>query len=220
MAERLKKYNEESYVHFITTVTFRRQPYFKDQKICQILAENIRFYQRKFDVEVYGWVVMPNHLHVLVWWDVEKQPNLTISKIIHGIKSHSAKQISENLLGRSDAVAIYMSGRSGATARPGLSSQGTGALATLEGVGRMGAAEKYMGREGASARPKALSHDAGAVATRKIKRLKIWHPGFYDFNIYSEAKLQEKIDYLKNNVIQAGLADGWSDYQWIYLKYQ
>ena len=212
MSGKLRKYHDESYVHFITAVTFNRQPYFQDSQMCQILAANIRFYQQKFDLEVYGWVIMPDHLHLLVWWDVEKQPELTISRVMHGIKWHSAKQISE-----------YILGRSGATARPAeMSSHGARAVPT-HSVGQLDVkvgSGYIVGRSGASARPAEIySHGTGAVATRAVKRLKVWQPGFYDFNIYTEKKLQQKIDYLKTNVIAAGLADDWQDYQWIYVKY-
>jgi len=37
------------------------------------------------------------HAYLLVWWDVEEYGNLTISKIIQSIKSHSAKEIAHYL---------------------------------------------------------------------------------------------------------------------------
>jgi putative transposase len=33
----------------------------------------------------------------------------------------------------------------------------------------------------------------------------IWQPGYYDFNIYSDSKLQEKLDYIHSNPVRAGL---------------
>ena len=110
-------------------------------------------------------MIMPDHLHLLVWWDVEKQPELTISRVMHGIKWHSAKQISE-----------YILGRSGATARPAeMSSHGARAVPT-HSVGQLDVkvgSGYIVGRSGASARPAEIySHGTGAGATPPGKRLK------------------------------------------------
>ena len=196
MPGRLRKYHNESYVHFVTTVTFRRQPYFQDSQMCQILAANIRFYQQKFDLEVYGWVIMPDHLHLLVWWDVEKRPELTVSKIVQGIKGASARQM----------IDLFKNKGNPRQEQRLLSTHGVGASRQeqrLSSTHHEGSSEPPL-RDG--------SHRRGL-------RYQIWQPGFYDFNIYTQKKLQEKIDYLKTNVINAGLADDWQDYRWIYLKY-
>ena len=196
MPGRLRKYHNESYVHFVTTVTFRRQPYFRDPQLCQILAANIRFYQQKFSLEVYGWVIMPDHLHLLVWWDVEKRPELTVSKIVQGIKGASARQM----------IDLFKNKGNPRQEQRLLSTHGVGASRQeqrLSSTHHEGSSEPPL-RDG--------SHRRGL-------RYQIWQPGFYDFNIYTQKKLQEKIDYLKTNVINAGLADDWQDYRWIYLKY-
>jgi putative transposase len=42
----------------------------------------------------------------------------------------------------------------------------------------------------------------------------IWQPRYYDFNIKSSAKIQEKIDYMHKNPVRAGLvekAEDWLD---------
>jgi len=88
---KLSKYNEASYAHFVTTKTFQNKPIFNNSKSCELLLEDIDFYRNKLGFKLIGYVIMPNHLHLIVWWDVEKQKGLTISKIIQSIKSHSAK---------------------------------------------------------------------------------------------------------------------------------
>jgi putative transposase len=42
----------------------------------------------------------------------------------------------------------------------------------------------------------------------------IWQPGYHDFNIYSEEKLREKVDYMHNNPVRAGLVE--SPEHWKY----
>ncbi len=36
---------------------------------------------------------------------------------------------------------------------------------------------------------------------------KVWQKGFYDFNIYSDEKLQQKLDYIHLNPVRAGLVE-------------
>ncbi|MFH1838122.1 MAG: transposase [Candidatus Kuenenbacteria bacterium] len=91
-------------IHFITTKTFKNYSYFKDEKCCLILVEELDFYRKKLGFKILGYTIMPDHLHCLIWWDIEKYPELTINYIIQRIKSHSAKKILEYLN-------IYLAGR-------------------------------------------------------------------------------------------------------------
>ena len=47
----------------------------------------------------------------------------------------------------------------------------------------------------------------------KIKS-KIWQKSFYDFPIYSDHKFQEKLNYIHNNPLKAGLVIDPADYPW------
>ncbi|MBU1164823.1 transposase [Patescibacteria group bacterium] len=176
----LPKYNDLAYSHFVTTKTFNNQKIFKEDDCCQILFDNIKFYQRKFKLDLIAWVIMPNHLHMIIWWNADKNPKLTISKIMHGIKWHSAKEISKYLLNRQGAMALPTQ---------------------LEGLNKNISTQP--GRSGATARP---------------KRLKIWQPGFYDFNIYSDHKLEEKINYIHHNPVKANLTKLPENYKWSSYK--
>jgi hypothetical protein len=56
----------------------------------------------------------------------------------------------------------------------------------------------------------------------KIKN-KIWQKSFYDFPIFSEKKFNEKLNYIHNNPLKAGLVKNlddylWSSYQNFYLE--
>ncbi len=106
---------------------------------------------------------MPDHLHLLVWWDKEEKPELNISRVMNPIKTMITKRIKRRL---------FYSG----------------------GI-------KYMGRLA----------DVGQPTRRPFR---LWQPGFYDFNIYSEAKLLEKLDYMHNNPVTAGLVSSSECYKW------
>jgi len=73
--------------------TFENYSYFRDDKCCLMLLGELEFYRKRLAFKVLGYVIMPDHLHCLIFWDAEEYPKLTISKIMQGIKSHSAKEI-------------------------------------------------------------------------------------------------------------------------------
>lgn len=89
----LPRFNEDSYAHFITTNTFGYKPIFKDNNTCRILLKNIDFYRNKLGFKLIGYVIMPDHLHCIIWWDAEKYRELNISRILRSIKSHTAREI-------------------------------------------------------------------------------------------------------------------------------
>jgi len=46
----------------------------------------------------------------------------------------------------------------------------------------------------------------------KGQRHQVWQESFYDFNVYTESKLYEKIAYMHNNPVVWGLVDDRGDY--------
>jgi len=96
---KLQKFNVPGQAHFVTTKTFWNTPIFKDDQCCEILLNDINFYRNKLGFKLLGCVIMPDHLHMIVWWDADEQKGLTISKIMHDIKGLSAQNLSRYLLG-------------------------------------------------------------------------------------------------------------------------
>lgn len=178
---KLPRFNENSYAHFVTTKTFENRKIFTDEKCCKILLRDIDFYRDKLGFKLIGYVIMPDHVHLIVWWDVDEYKNLTISKVMHGIKGLSAQNLSRYLLGSRGVSASTLS-------------QGAKALATHSSV--------------------------KALATPNERHvLKIWQPSFYDFNIYSEDKLQQKLDYIHYNPEYAALCKKLEDWPWSSCKF-
>ena len=171
----MPRFNQPGDIHFITFRTFNNKAYFQDEKCCQLFLENLDFYRNRYELEIYGYCLMPDHVHLLIYFDLDKYPNLTISKIMHGIKGYSAKLINRHLINNK----IYSSaGR-----------QGSYALLSK-------------------------SRGAGTSATRGERWMKIWRAGFYDFNVYSDKKFQEKLDYIHLNPLKAGLVNDISQYKY------
>ena len=71
----------------------------------------------------------------------------------------------------------------------------------------------HAGRRGPLTSPPIDSLGQGTQATHggyphcrmSQQKYRIWQPSFYDFNIYSYEKLQQKVDYVNNNAVKHSL---------------
>jgi len=73
-----------------TTVTFNREPIFKDSKAADIVLEAILFGRRQKWYYLLSFVVMSDHMHLVI---IPREKN--ISESIKSIKGFSARKINE-----------------------------------------------------------------------------------------------------------------------------
>lgn len=164
----LPEFDDNSYAHFVTTRTYENRPYFKNREISSILWEEIKFYGQKYGFTLLGYVIMPDHVHLLIWWDKEGKPELNVSKIVQMIKGTTARRCID--------------------------------LLKTRGLERMLQATH--------------ENNADSRTHRCNLRYRFWQLGFYDFNVYNEGKLSEKLNYMHNNPVKAGLVLSPFDYEW------
>lgn len=176
----LPRYHENSYAHFVTTNTFARRRIFERSEYCKILLKNLWHAQKLFIFDVIAYCIMPDHFHLIVHWDVEHQPNLTISSIMRMIKSNTARQIIDYFLGRQGPLTLPYT-------NPG----------QVTRVTRGGVYPNH--------RMSNQTH-------------RIWQPSFYDFNIYSDQKLRQKIEYVHWNPVRAGLCTLPENWPWSSVR--
>ena len=94
MGRRGRTYLTDENFFFVTTTVVRFLNVFSDPKVCDLLIDNIKYYQSKYHFTILAYVIMPSHFH----WIVEVQPKLgTISEIMRDIKKRSAWDIMEYL---------------------------------------------------------------------------------------------------------------------------
>ena len=104
----LPKYNFG--VHFLTAVTYRRIPYFRVAAWARIFCQNnLEQARREMGFHVLAFVLMPDHVHLLVWWDPEAHPQLTISTSSPVANSWRKSDIHANPVrdGRADTAEAY-----------------------------------------------------------------------------------------------------------------
>ncbi len=79
---------------FVTTTVVKFARIFTEEQYCDILINNIKHYQQRYQFVVLGYVIRPSHFH----WIVKVQPKLgAISDIMRDIKKYSAWDLMEAL---------------------------------------------------------------------------------------------------------------------------
>ena len=87
---RLKRFYLPNHLYFITTVTEDRTQIFLDEGNIRVLLGCINDFSCRYAVEIHAFVVLPDHLHLLV---TPIRDAFTISDFMKGIKGKSAIEI-------------------------------------------------------------------------------------------------------------------------------
>jgi len=182
----LKTINIQNHAYFVTSKVIYGIEIFRYQMPCQIMMDNLRFYEQRFKFDLFGYVIMPNHIHLIIW----PRAKHTISDILRNLKEYSAKQI----------IAEIKNNRETLAPRPELGKNNTraglGSCSSQEGLNRNQILVKFQ------------------KAARNIKKqkYKLWQSRNWIENIYSQRFLQQKLDYIHNNPVRAELVKNPADY--------
>jgi putative transposase len=103
---RLKRYQESRQTHFVTFSCYHRQPNLRDPQACDLFVVCLEDMRRRFEMRVYGYVVIPEHVHLLVS-EPEKDVladaihflKLAFAKRSRSLDSESAPQVSAQTTG-------------------------------------------------------------------------------------------------------------------------
>jgi putative transposase len=182
------KYNEG--YHFITIVTNKRVEAFKHQDIARIAINTILFYEKRGDFRLKGFIVMPDHVHMICELPDTEKPL--------------------------EANTSSGSGWSLETKTPGSSRSSPDLPIIIRDM------KKYIAKE-AIARLSVLDKNMLLniqLPKPKKKRhiYRFWQPDYYDFNILTDRKLDEKLKYMYENPLRKGLCNNISDYEFSDFK--
>jgi putative transposase len=138
----LKRFQDEGDLHFITFSCFRRHAYLESATEKDLFVEGFEHIRKSYELDVVGYVVMPEHVHLLL-----SEPHV-----------------------KSLCVALQ-----------------------------------------------ALK----LSVVRRTERGQFWQARYYDFNVYSDNKRFEKLDYMHWNPVKRGLVQRMEDWPWSsYLFYR
>lgn len=89
MPSGLRRYHESGQSHFVTFSCFRRQPKFSNGEIYDLFPLCLERMRRRFEMSVYGYVVMPEHVHLLL----SEPERGSLADAIHHLKLSFSKPV-------------------------------------------------------------------------------------------------------------------------------
>jgi putative transposase len=92
--KKLHHYNTPGHAHELTFSCYRRSDYFLDPKASEIFLQVISEAKIQYRFRVWAYVIMPNHVHLLLWPQDNKYD---IAKIDCGIKGVFSKRYAAHL---------------------------------------------------------------------------------------------------------------------------
>jgi len=89
MPGHLRRYDQQGDVHFWTISCQRRLTFFHDDSVKQVVIDGLRVLQQRFGVCLIGYVVMLEHVHVILYPRVRGNDlSIPISSLLHAFKKH------------------------------------------------------------------------------------------------------------------------------------
>ena len=89
MPRGLRRFQESGQSHFVTFSCYQRQPYFDTVEVFDLFVHCLENMRRRFGVCIYGYVVMPEHVHLLL----SEPPRAKLAEAIHYLKLSFAKRL-------------------------------------------------------------------------------------------------------------------------------
>ena len=88
MTRGLHRFQESGHSHFVTFSCYHRQPYFATVELHDLFVFCLENARRQFGLRVYVYVVMPEHVHLLV----SEPPAGKLADAIHNLKLSFSKR--------------------------------------------------------------------------------------------------------------------------------
>lgn len=151
----LKRYSETNALHFVTFSCHKRKPLLVPDRR-GLLVTVLEEMRTRYRFVVVGYVVMPEHMHLLMSESEKANP----STVIQAIKLSFVRKLAK------DGCPISRAGY------------------------------------------------AREVGTLTSQSKHFWMKRFYDFNVWSESKISEKIHYMHQNPVTRGLVERPEDWKW------
>jgi putative transposase len=189
MTEGLHRFYGGRDLHFLTFSCYRRRPLFRNEVYCDLFLKILERVRRRYRLVVLGYVVMPEHVHLLV----SEPQRETLSIAVQALKLGLVRSL--ECSGGGVVAGVPRSRKNGETW--GTLTSGTltsGALTSGPAPG-------------------------GLTPGTPMHPQRFWQARFYDFNVWTERKRIEKLRYIHRNPVERGLVASpeqwrWSSFRW------
>lgn len=109
---KIKHYNTPNHAHELTFSCYHHCPYLSDEIICDLFINELANARIQFNFSIWAYVLMPDHVHLLIKPNNEEY---SISKILQYIKGKPSTQyrhyLIQNFPDRYDSMCIIKRGR-------------------------------------------------------------------------------------------------------------
>ena len=99
MPNRLRRYYGAGYFHFITTSCYQRRSMLGSRQNRNLFLQVLEQVRRRYHFVVVGYVVMPEHVHLLIGEPVRGNPSV----VMQAIKQGFARRLLRQLRSRADS---------------------------------------------------------------------------------------------------------------------
>ena len=83
---KLVRFNFPNNIHFVTTSCYNRLPLFNSDDTKTIFAQSVIHIRNKYGFKLFGYVIMPEHVHILIQTENDK----TVSDVMREVKQMCA----------------------------------------------------------------------------------------------------------------------------------
>ncbi len=87
--KRCRRYNFPGHAHELTFSCYRNRAFLSSDRTCQYLADSIVQARQKHDFDLWAYVFMPDHAHLLI---CPRNPDYSISQILLSIKQSVSRK--------------------------------------------------------------------------------------------------------------------------------
>ena len=87
---RMKRVEAPNHIRFLTFSCYRRLPLFTNDRIKAAFRDHLERTRDDLGFHLHAWVMMPEHLHLLIWPDVDRAD---VSRICWQLKRPFAKEV-------------------------------------------------------------------------------------------------------------------------------
>ena len=104
MPPHLRRYYGAGYLHFITTSCYRRQPLLGSARNRSLFLRALEQVRRRYQFVVVGYVVMPEHIHLLLSEPERGNPSVVMQALKQGFARRLLGRLRRRQSGRQSAL--------------------------------------------------------------------------------------------------------------------
>jgi REP element-mobilizing transposase RayT len=209
----LKRFQETGHSHFVTFSCYHRRPLFTADPAKRVFEAALERVRRSFRLYVYGYVVMPEHVHLLV----SEPERGELADALKSLKQGVSRRL---ISGAPFKPAVGLSGDhpegrliASAPSKPAVGLSGDhperrpiAGAPFKPAVGLSGDHPERRLTAGAPFKP--------AVGLSGDLPEHFWQKRYYDFNVRNYRQFVEKLRYIHRNPVKRGLCERPEDWEW------